>query len=174
MAFLSKTALAFSRSGAPFLGQRALSTQAWISSNPKDDFRKTLAKANAQALEGGGAVRVEKQHAKGKLTARERIDLLVDPGSFREYDKLKSHRCVEFGMEGEQYPGDGVITGHGKINGRMVFLFSQVKQRAMIKLASHCILLVSRGGVHALLSHALRKPRITRNNERTLRCLAGR
>ena len=134
MAFLSKTALAFSRSGAPFLGQRALSTQAWISSNPKDDFRKTLAKANAQALEGGGAVRVEKQHAKGKLTARERIDLLVDPGSFREYDKLKSHRCVEFGMEGEQYPGDGVITGHGKINGRMVFLFSQVKQRAMINL----------------------------------------
>jgi len=60
-----------------------------------------------------------------QLTARERITLLFDNGTFREYDRFKSHRCTEFGMENEVYPGDGVITGHGMINGRQVFAFSQ-------------------------------------------------
>ena len=65
------------------------------------------------------------QHNKGKLTARERIDLLLDSESFREYDKLKAHRCMDFGMGGDTPPGDGVVTGHGTIDGRTVFVFSQ-------------------------------------------------
>lgn len=79
----------------------------------------------AKALLGGGEERIKKQHAKGKLTARERIALLLDAGSFSEYDALKLHRCTDFGMEKEQYYGDGVVTGHGYINGRPVFVFSQ-------------------------------------------------
>lgn len=108
---------------------RSLSTvPTWASiESPKDKFRKSLEKAKAQALLGGGKSRVEKQHAKGKLSARERLDLLLDEGSFREYDMLKSHRCTEFGMDTTEnlIPGDGVITGHGTINGRTVFVFSQ-------------------------------------------------
>ncbi len=69
--------------------------------------------------------RIETQHARGKLTARERIALLLDQDSFREYDMLKTHRCDEFGMQKEQYYGDGVVTGHGLIHGRKVFVFSQ-------------------------------------------------
>jgi len=78
-------------------------------------------------LEGGGAARVATQHKKGKLTARERISILVDQGSFKEYDMLKTHRCDDFNMgeTQEDFPGDGVVTGHGKIHGRKVFLFSQ-------------------------------------------------
>jgi len=78
-----------------------------------------------KALQGGGAARVKTQHAKGKLTARERIDLLLDKKTFIEYDMLKAHRCVDFEMDKQNYPGDGVVTGHGKINGRPVFLFCQ-------------------------------------------------
>ncbi|GBG27096.1 Acetyl-coenzyme A carboxylase carboxyl transferase subunit beta, chloroplastic [Hondaea fermentalgiana] len=78
-----------------------------------------------QALLGGGEARIAKQHEKGKLTARERIALLVDHGTFVEYDSLKLHRCTDFGMEKQQFYGDGVVTGHGFINGRPVFLFSQ-------------------------------------------------
>jgi len=74
---------------------------------------------------GGGEINIKKQHEKGKLTARERLELLLDDGSFREYDKLKSHRCTDFGMESQQHPGDGVVTGHGKINGRPCYVFSQ-------------------------------------------------
>ncbi len=66
------------------------------------------------------------QHKGGKLTARERLELLLDPGSFVEYDSLKGHRCVDFGMDKDRTPGDGVVTGHGFINGRTVFVFSQV------------------------------------------------
>ena len=77
-----------------------------------------LAERKAAALKGGGDRRIEAQHTKGKLTARERLDLLLDEGTFREYDMLKSHRCVDFNMQDDQPPGDGVITGHGKINGR--------------------------------------------------------
>lgn len=91
----------------------------------KDKFRNRLKEAQAAALQGGGKDRNDKQHKKGKLTARERVELLLDEGSFREYDQLKTHRCVEFGMDKEAYFGDGVVTGHGTINGRKVFLFSQ-------------------------------------------------
>jgi len=77
------------------------------------------------AMEGGGEKRIQTQHAKGKLTARERLDLLLDKGSFVEYDMFKAHRCNDFGMQEQQYAGDGVVTGHGKINGRQVFVFSQ-------------------------------------------------
>ena len=74
---------------------------------------------------GGGQKRIEKQHQKGKLTARERIEVLLDEGSFQEYDMFVDHRCTDFGMEKEKYPGDGVVTGRGTINGRTVFVFSQ-------------------------------------------------
>ena len=91
----------------------------------KKHFRDKLASANEQALMGGGEKRIVKQHEKGKLTARERILLLVDEGSFKEYDQLKSHRCTDFGMDKEKYPGDGVVTGFGTIHGRPTFIFSQ-------------------------------------------------
>lgn len=97
----------------------------------KTAFRERLEKARASALLGGGEKRIETQHKRGKLTARERISLLLDEGSFREYDMLKTHRCDEFGMEKEQYYGDGVITGHGLINGRKVCSYS-------LRLSSSC------------------------------------
>ena len=74
---------------------------------------------------GGGQKRIDAQHARGKLTARERIDLLLDEGSFEEFDMFVSHRCTDFGMEGQKPAGDGVVTGWGTINGRMVYVFSQ-------------------------------------------------
>ena len=74
---------------------------------------------------GGGQRRIDAQHAKGKLTARERVELLLDEGSFEEFDMFKAHRCTDFGMADQHYPGDGVITGWGTINGRMVYVFSQ-------------------------------------------------
>ncbi|RSK27767.1 acyl-CoA carboxylase subunit beta [Bacillus sp. HMF5848] len=74
---------------------------------------------------GGGDKRIDKQHAKGKLTARERIELLVDKGSFVELDPFIEHRCVDFGLQGHAGPGDGVVTGYGKVNGRPIYLFSQ-------------------------------------------------
>ena len=79
----------------------------------------------AQARLGGGVERVAKQHAKGKLTARERLDVLLDEGSFEEYDMYKTHRCTDFGMDQAHIPGDGVVTGWGTINGRPVYVFSQ-------------------------------------------------
>ncbi|MGM0899992.1 MAG: acyl-CoA carboxylase subunit beta [Bacillota bacterium] len=74
---------------------------------------------------GGGDERIDKQHEKGKLTARERIDLLVDPGSFVELNPFIEHRSVDFGLENQKGPGDGVVTGYGKVNGRPIYLFSQ-------------------------------------------------
>ncbi len=79
----------------------------------------------AAARLGGGQKRIDAQHAKGKLTARERIEVLLDPGSFEEIDMYVEHNCVDFGMEETKIPGDGVVTGSGTINGRLVFLFSQ-------------------------------------------------
>ncbi len=79
----------------------------------------------AEARLGGGQRRIDSQHAKGKLTARERIDLLLDDNSFEEFDMFVRHRCDEFGMEETHYPGDGVVTGLGTINGRQVYVFSQ-------------------------------------------------
>ena len=84
-----------------------------------------LAERNRQALEAGGPERVRKQHEAGKLTARERIDRLLDPGTFVETDRFKTHRCTDFDMVCEQYPGDGVVTGHGLVHGRQVFVFAQ-------------------------------------------------
>lgn len=78
-----------------------------------------------QAHAGGGPVRIESQHKKGKLTARERLHFLLDEGSFEEIGMLVTHRSTDFGMETEKYPGDGVVTGYGNINGRLVYVFSQ-------------------------------------------------
>ena len=78
-----------------------------------------------QAQAGGGAARIASQHQKGKLTARERIHFLMDKGSFEEIGMLVTHRSTDFGMETEKYPGDGVVTGYGHINGRLVYVFSQ-------------------------------------------------
>ena len=79
----------------------------------------------AEARKGGGEERIEKQHKTGKLTARERIEALLDPGSFQELDALVTHRSRDFGMEGKRIPGDGVVTGHGRVEGRPIFLFAQ-------------------------------------------------
>ncbi|NQV54368.1 MAG: methylmalonyl-CoA carboxyltransferase, partial [Rhodospirillales bacterium] len=84
-----------------------------------------LEEQRARARAGGGKKRVEAQHSRGKLTARERIDLLLDPESFEEWDMFVEHRSTDFGMEKKSVPGDGVVTGHGTINGRTVFVFSQ-------------------------------------------------
>ncbi len=86
---------------------------------------RQLAEKRAAARLGGGQQRVDAQHAKGKLTARERIELLLDPGSFEEWDMFVEHRCADFGMSREKIPGDGVVTGYGTINGRLMFVFSQ-------------------------------------------------
>lgn len=75
---------------------------------------------------GGGDDKIEKQHAKGKLTARERIDLLLDEGTFVELNPFIEHRCTDFGLDGKKGPGDGVVTGYGKINGRTVFVFPKI------------------------------------------------
>ncbi|MEW6125785.1 MAG: carboxyl transferase domain-containing protein [Acidobacteriota bacterium] len=91
----------------------------------KPDKLKLLEEKNTAALEGGGKARIEKQHAQGKLTARERIEFLLDDGSFEEFDRFKKHRCLDFGMQDQQYPGDGVIAGHGLIDGRRIFVFAQ-------------------------------------------------
>ena len=84
-----------------------------------------LEKRREMARAGGGQKRIDAQHAKGKLTARERLDILFDPGSFEEYDMFVEHNCTDFGMEENKIPGDGVVTGHGLIYGRPVFAFSQ-------------------------------------------------
>src|SRR5262245_42252592 len=84
-----------------------------------------LAQLEQRAEGGGGEERVKKQHDAGKLTARERIELLFDAGTFEEIDKLVTHRCRDFGMEQEIVPGDGVIAGHGRVDGRAVYAFAQ-------------------------------------------------
>jgi len=84
-----------------------------------------LERRNREAEQGGGQKRIDAQHAKGKMTARERIDYLLDKDSFEEIDKFVVHQCNDFGMDKQKIPGDGVVTGYGQINGRNVFLFSQ-------------------------------------------------
>ena len=84
-----------------------------------------LDQLNQLALQGGGENRIEQQHARGKLTARERIELLLDPGSFEEQGKFVAHRGKDFGIDKEKYPGDGVVTGYGSIDGRLVYVYSQ-------------------------------------------------
>jgi propionyl-CoA carboxylase beta chain len=87
--------------------------------------KEQLKKKRDDSLLGGGVKRIDAQHKKGKLTARERINLLLDQGSFIEYGAFIEHRCTDFGMEKEKYLGDSVVTGRGLINGRTVFVFSQ-------------------------------------------------
>lgn len=89
------------------------------------DKIKELERRNQEAELGGGSKRIEQQHAKGKMTARERIHYLLDKESFEEIDKFVVHRCHDFGMEKKKIPGDGVVTGYGTVNGRRVFVFSQ-------------------------------------------------
>lgn len=96
---------------------RAFSTAA-PAFNPKTDpsllkqsFRERLARERQASLMGGGQARIDKIHARGSLTARERLELLFDPGSFNEVDQLKAHRCTQFGMESKSFPGDGIVTG---------------------------------------------------------------
>ena len=89
------------------------------------DIIAKLEEKQVQAELGGGEERIRQQRAKGKLTARERLDLLLDEGSFEESDKFVEHRCADFGMEQRKIPGDGVVAGYGAINGRLAFVFSQ-------------------------------------------------
>src|ERR671919_365531 len=88
----------------------------------QNDF---LADLERRAELGGGEDRLRRQREAGKLTARERIDLLFDPGSFDEIDKFVTHRCTDFGMAGQVVPGDGVVCGYGRINGRLAYAFAQ-------------------------------------------------
>ena len=89
------------------------------------DIIRQLEERRARARAGGGKKRVDAQHKRGKLSARERIDLLLDPDTFEEWDMFVEHRSTDFGMEKETVPGDGVVTGYGTINGRTVFVYSQ-------------------------------------------------
>jgi len=89
------------------------------------DKIKQLIEFRAQAKLGGGEKRIEKQHEQGKFTARERIEMLLDEGSFEEMDMFVTHRCTDFDMESQKFMGDGVVTGHGTIDGRVVYVFSQ-------------------------------------------------
>src|ERR1044071_7484735 len=94
----------------------------------ESNMQEILAKLEikrAEARLGGGQKRIDAQHARGKLTARERLDLLLDEGSFEEFDMFVEHRCTDFGMEKTRIPGDGVITGWGTINGRIVYVFAK-------------------------------------------------
>lgn len=90
-----------------------------------EDKIKDLLERREKAFLGGGQKRIDAQHAKGKLTARERIELLLDEGSFEEFDMFVTHRCTDFGLKDQQYLSDGVVTGHGTIDGRVVYVFSQ-------------------------------------------------
>jgi propionyl-CoA carboxylase beta chain len=97
-----------------------------VDNNDKNKkLRQQLSDKEKDAELAGGQARIDKQHAAGKYTARERINLLLDPGTFVELDKLKTHRCSDFGMASKKIPGDGVVTGYGQIEGRQVFVFAQ-------------------------------------------------
>ncbi|HEV7645452.1 MAG TPA: acyl-CoA carboxylase subunit beta [Pyrinomonadaceae bacterium] len=97
-----------------------------MKTEPKKKNKIELLRERSQkAEEGGGAARLEKQRQGGKMTARERVEFFLDEGSFEEFDKFVVHRSVDFGMEQQQFPGDGVITGHGLVDGREVFVFAQ-------------------------------------------------
>ena len=95
------------------------------SSPPPTSFRSRLPALRSAALLGGGQAKIDAQHKKGKLTARERLSLLLDPASLVEYDQLVTHTCTDFDMASQLVPGDGVVTGRGTINGRDVYVFSQ-------------------------------------------------
>jgi len=89
------------------------------------DRMEELRRLDAEAEAGGGPERREREHKAGKLSARERVDMLLDEGTFEELDKFVRHRCVDFGMEEQRPVGDGFITGFGRIDGRLVYVFAQ-------------------------------------------------
>jgi propionyl-CoA carboxylase beta chain len=91
----------------------------------RDALLARLAEMEARAATAGGTARIERQHRAGKWTARERIEALLDPGSFRELDAFVMHQCTDFGLGSQKIPGDGVVTGHGRIDGRLVYVFAQ-------------------------------------------------
>src|SRR5690554_3402544 len=101
-----------------------------------EDFNAKLVEKREEALLGGGEKRIENQHKKGKLTARERIELLLDENSFQEMGMFVEHRSHDFGLEKQKYPGDGVVTGYGTIHGRPVYVFSQDLDRKSTRLNS--------------------------------------
>ena len=90
----------------------------------RDELELLQAK-RAEAELGGGQERIDAQHAKGKMTARERLDVLLDPGSFVELDRFVTHRSTDFGLADQKVLGDGVVTGYGRIDGRLIYVFSQ-------------------------------------------------
>ena len=96
-----------------------------MSETGHDGLREELERREQAAQLGGGAARIERQHAAGKLTARERLELLFDPGSFCEIDAFVTHRCADFGLQDNKPLGDGVVTGYGRIDGRVVFAYAQ-------------------------------------------------
>jgi propionyl-CoA carboxylase beta chain len=100
-------------------------TEEKLETKPASGGLKKLEEKNASALAGGGRERIERQHAAGKMTARERVEFLLDEGTFEEFDRFKKHRCLDFGMQEQQVPGDGVVSGHGLVDGRRVFVFAQ-------------------------------------------------
>ncbi|MCB1508661.1 MAG: methylmalonyl-CoA carboxyltransferase, partial [Hyphomicrobiaceae bacterium] len=89
------------------------------------DILDELERRRSVARAGGGERRIEAQHKRGKLTARERLEVLLDEGSFEEYDMFVEHRCTDFGMADTKYAGDGVVTGWGTINGRPIYVFAK-------------------------------------------------
>ena len=96
-----------------------------MSNSEIPDPYKRLEEMNEKALQGGGLKRIEKHHAAGKLTARERVDLLMDPGTFNELDRFVTHRCSDFDMQEKKFLGDGVVTGYGNVRGRLTYVFAQ-------------------------------------------------
>ena len=96
-----------------------------MATTKKQDRLEELRRRNAEALAGGGAERRERQHQEGKLSARERVELLLDEGSFEELDEFVTHRCTDFGMEQQRPLGDGFVTGYGRIDGRLMYVFAQ-------------------------------------------------
>ena len=113
---LSKTLL--SKLKPSFSTARMFSTQ-------DVSFQQRWTGINKEILEGGGQKRIDKHHSQHKLTARERIELLFDEGTFTEYDRYVTHRCTDFGMQDQKFYGDGVVTGQGEVNGKTVFAYSQ-------------------------------------------------
>ncbi|ORZ36412.1 carboxyl transferase [Catenaria anguillulae PL171] len=107
------------------IGASAKAVRSYASAGSEKSMIARIEAKRQASLLGGGQKRIDAQHAKGKLTARERISLLLDKDSFREYDAFVEHQCAEFDMEKNKITGDGVVTGHGTINGRQVFIFSQ-------------------------------------------------
>ena len=120
------------RSHFPQKGSVHLGRASWLKTNPltpasakHHDRMEDLRRLSAEAEAGGGPERREREHKAGKLTARERVDLLLDEGSFEELDKFVRHRCVDFGMQEQRPAGDGFVTGFGRIDGRLVYVFAQ-------------------------------------------------